>query len=1232
MDHSEEWEPSVQMGRDAEEEGTHLSENELNHLNEVEVDLRRQEIQSLLSTTRGQEGDDWYLIPSVYLDKFFNVEVGTFKELCHVLGPIDCKSIVDSNGRLYEEDVEPVGTFNVPPLVFHKFREWFGVLGTPIVRSLISNTESGAMEVERYPAMFHVHQLSSKKSHHHSHNHYGHHSQSHSQSHYNNHQSKSLPLVTVSRTKTMAQLVSAIEQKLDKKGIRLWFIDGGGEWPQIISPSTFVFDVEYKRLVTPNHLSQTLRVNGIVHEVYHLVVEQYDKSLAAFPLDNYVASMIKDASTFNQILAMGGVTGLQNLGNTCYMNSALQCLLHVPEINSYFLFNLYKQELNNDNPLGYKGAVANSFGNLLKQMFDIGCGSKPPQSIAPRDFKSTIGRYSSMFYGYLQQDSQEFLSWLLDALHEDLNRIHVKPYNDKPELKDDEIDDPLAIVRLANICWDLHKLRNDSIIVDLFTGMYKSTLVCPDCSKTSITFDPFNDLTLPLPVQKKWYHTFTIVDLTEFGSKFINKILVFEVELDYSSNYEMLVSYLSNSLNIPKEYLFLYELFRNSFYTDFQADNIKNKFVPIGDLIKKEDEVVVYIIPHDPESDTIVPVLNFVPDEDLSYRRDINFGLPLFIVLNKKNNADTKSFGIIRRKLETAIKVLTNVNFEDEYRSLQLTHKKWYKKSDFPSLIESSDDQEMYSDPVDDEEEYDSDVSLANPYISGNFGFEVKRYAEDIDYKPKYRLGQEYSSRLTAAPADKLQLGLSYVPLQQINNISEAVNLIDLLPKKKKEYYYYAEIDQHIEEATAAADSDDSNKGPSSSSDLTEDGFIIVGKSGQSEEKLPVLLEDDTSDHQPPSPSSIQPPLDSESVSVSNINSPQKEMGDCSEEAVVVNKTTPLIVKGTTLICCWNPACYDKLFGDSDKQAWAKPVRIPNPSITNTKHKKEVKTISLYDCLEQFSRPEVLGEHDLWYCPNCKDHKQATKTIQLWSTGDILTIHLKRFHSARAFSDKIDALVDFPIEGLDMGKFISKPHNMDKSNEIYDLIAVDNHYGGLGGGHYTACVKNFRDNKWHYFNDSHVSEMPNPLEVVNSRAYLLFYKRRVPDNILGGDDLQSKLNAGYEALKAQFDTRQARILAIHQQLEQYEEQEAEEEDNHESPAHVQVNLEDETQTNLYDDDDIYESNRKEDLKKTRSNSINIINNDNNKVRKMRLISKEDSMKLVSVNNDELGDDAESGSE
>ena len=55
---------------------------------------------------------------------------------------------------------------------------------------------------------------------------------------------------------------------------------------------------------------------------------------------------------------------------------------------------------------------------------------------------------------------------------------------------------------VAKEAWTNHRLRNDSIIVDIFHGLFKSTLVCPECFKVSVTFDPFCYLTLPLPMKK----------------------------------------------------------------------------------------------------------------------------------------------------------------------------------------------------------------------------------------------------------------------------------------------------------------------------------------------------------------------------------------------------------------------------------------------------------------------------------------------------------------------------------------------------------------------------------------------------------------------------------------------------------------------------------------------------------------------------------------------------------
>jgi ubiquitin carboxyl-terminal hydrolase 4/11/15 len=184
------------------------------------------------------------------------------------------------------------------------------------------------------------------------------------------------------------------------------------------------------------------------------------------------------------------------------MNSALQCLAHIPELEQYFLSGLYRQELNPDNPLGMQGQIANAFGALLHHLYPS-AGSSPStskqergyggwgfggntssSSYAPREFKQTLGRFAPAFSGYQQHDTQEFLGFLLDGLHEDLNRVLKKPYVEKPEWPEEgggrEVE-----ARLARETWEGYMKRNDSIIVDLFQGMYKSTLVCPKCAKVS---------------------------------------------------------------------------------------------------------------------------------------------------------------------------------------------------------------------------------------------------------------------------------------------------------------------------------------------------------------------------------------------------------------------------------------------------------------------------------------------------------------------------------------------------------------------------------------------------------------------------------------------------------------------------------------------------------------------------------------------------------------------------
>src|SRR5271156_6038263 len=92
------------------------------------------------------------------------------------------------------------------------------------------------------------------------------------------------------------------------------------------------------------------------------------------------------------------------------MNSALQCLSHCKELTDYFLAQVYKSELNESNPLGTGGQLARAYAYLIAALFNPAF-QKP--SLPPSEFKKTLGRFAPNFSGYGQQDSQEFLAFLL---------------------------------------------------------------------------------------------------------------------------------------------------------------------------------------------------------------------------------------------------------------------------------------------------------------------------------------------------------------------------------------------------------------------------------------------------------------------------------------------------------------------------------------------------------------------------------------------------------------------------------------------------------------------------------------------------------------------------------------------------------------------------------------------------------------------------------------------------
>jgi len=126
----------------------------------------------------------------------------------------------------------------------------------------------------------------------------------------------------------------------------------------------------------------------------------------------------KEKSKTQDVFVPPGASGLSNLGNTCFMNSALQCVSNAQALTQYFKQKDYLLEINKENPLGMGGVMAKRYGELLHDLWN---GSS--KSITPLKFRFTVGRYAPRFNGFQQQDAQELLAFVLDGLHEDLNRL-----------------------------------------------------------------------------------------------------------------------------------------------------------------------------------------------------------------------------------------------------------------------------------------------------------------------------------------------------------------------------------------------------------------------------------------------------------------------------------------------------------------------------------------------------------------------------------------------------------------------------------------------------------------------------------------------------------------------------------------------------------------------------------------------------------------------------------------
>ncbi|XP_043585678.1 ubiquitin carboxyl-terminal hydrolase 31-like [Bombus pyrosoma] len=254
-----------------------------------------------------------------------------------------------------------------------------------------------------------------------------------------------------------------------------------------------------------------------------------------------------------------GVIGLRNHGNTCFMNAVLQCLSHTDILAEYFVLDQYKVDLSRRNKLnskkyGTKGEITEQLALLLKAIWS--CQYDPEMSTA---FKSVVDKYGSQYRGNLQHDAQEFLLWLLDKVHEDLNQATKKKYK---IIKNSfgRPDDIVAAETLAN-----HVRCNNSFVHAVFQAQFRSSLTCPRCHRQSNTFDPFLCVSVPVPQNHRQMNLFVNVLYTSQQPRQVK----IGVSVNQMANVRELREILASDTGIDENHMLLTEIHDEGFHRTF---------------------------------------------------------------------------------------------------------------------------------------------------------------------------------------------------------------------------------------------------------------------------------------------------------------------------------------------------------------------------------------------------------------------------------------------------------------------------------------------------------------------------------------------------------------------------------------------------------------------------------------------------------------------------------------
>ena len=751
-----------------------------------------------------------------------------------------------------------------------------------------------------------------------------------------------------------------------------------------------------------------------------------------------------------------GLVGIKNLGNSCYMNAAVQCLSNFYEFSNYFLKKDFdkklikeiKEKKDNNDINQYELLI--KFTQIIKKLH---LGKE--KFISINSFRNSIGKKNSIFISNTQEDSQEFLITLLDFLNEQIF-LYNKKLN--PNFKTNLIDITKKLTLKDFRDYENNGLNelinylnyNQSLISCLFTGQFRSTVQCGKCKNVSHNFEIFLGLSLPIPLFSEIsfmvYFIFfniekgilqipifmesdlLILDLRNKLSYILNihpfsfiicLIKNNKVEKIYNNLISISEIFYSGTL-IDKIMLFCFEFDKNLF------TNTENKYIKIqskmssqvdglsnSDLasINKNSKIIFkkYHI-NDLYSE---PQMSFYTQIDKTFL-ELYYGKE--ILTSKNNNSTNKNTNTASHFINIPkVNSIFEKNNEDD---------KEENKKNFIKILTSS--LYIYSD---------ENYGFPNYYIKTLINFSIFQSEFVNDYFSNYKRKEIGFQRFIYINTKwKLSFLEIYINNNfQINLTSPQIRIVNINKNKFKKCVLCERLDCNncILNELKGYDTimDLLQKYPKNDTILIDNNYLYYD---YNQRRLTYPKSD----------------FELELVYPSKLYEKLKQTLFNISKMIISN---------------------DNFFFFSKQKEL---------------EEKNKNGIDIYDCIKKFSSREVLDEGNDWFCSKCKMNQKAFKTMRINYAPNILMIQLKRFKTDGNI--KIDNFIDFPIKN-----FILKVHHI---SETYDLMGIINHYGNISFGHYIAICKNYYNKKWYKFDDSSVIEI-NENEIVSKDAYVLFYKK-----------------------------------------------------------------------------------------------------------------------------------------